>query len=52
MSEKTSETKMEIPAAFMENDAGYPEWVFNLRRTLYCKAKQDPYETTPCVSLH
>lgn len=42
MPEKASDDMMEIPAAFAKNVAGYPAWVFELRRTLYCKAKQDP----------
>jgi RNA-directed DNA polymerase len=43
MSARTSETgEEEIPAAFANNVAGYPTWVFELRRTLYCKAKQNP----------
>ena len=42
MSEKTSNTKVVIPAEFMKNKARYPQWVFDLRCTLYCKAKQDP----------
>lgn len=42
MSERTSNPgNEEIPAAFANNVAGYPNWVFELRRTLYCKAKQD-----------
>lgn len=43
MSARTSETgEVEVPAAFANNTAGYPPWVFELRRTLYCKAKQNP----------
>jgi len=43
MSARTSDTgKEEIPASFANNEAGHPTWVFELRRTLYCKAKQDP----------
>lgn len=42
MSVKTSDTKMEIPEAFAKNTTKYPNWVFELRRTLYCKAKQEP----------
>jgi len=42
MSEKASDSKEEIPEVFSENKAGYPQWVFELRRTLYCKAKQEP----------
>ncbi len=42
MLEKASETTVKIPATFAKNVAGYPQWVFELRRTLYCKAKQDP----------
>jgi hypothetical protein len=42
MLEKASETKMDIPDVFAKNIANHPQWVFELRRTLYCKAKQDP----------
>lgn len=42
MSEVTSEATVEIPEAFAENGAGNLPWVFELRRTLYCKAKQEP----------
>lgn len=37
-----SETATEIPEAFAKNLSGNHEWVFELRRTLYCKAKQEP----------
>jgi RNA-directed DNA polymerase len=37
-----SDTKPVIPEAFTKNVKGLPEWVFNLRRTLYCKAKLEP----------
>lgn len=37
-----SDTKLEVPEAFSRNVKKLPEWVFNLRRTLYCKAKQEP----------
>lgn len=39
---KASETTAKTPEAFEKNAVGYPQWVFELRRTLYCKAKQDP----------
>ena len=42
MSEKTSDFNNEIPKVFAENSHRYPEWVFELRRKLYCKAKQEP----------
>jgi RNA-directed DNA polymerase len=42
MSEMTSETTVEIPKAFAENGARNLPWVFELRKTLYCKAKQEP----------
>ena len=42
MPEKASETELDIPESFAKNVKGYPEWVFELRRTLYCKAKQEP----------
>lgn len=42
MPAKASDTMEEIPEAFAKNQKGYPTWVFELRRTLYCKAKQDP----------
>ena len=37
-----SDSTPEIPEAFSKNVKRLPEWVFNLRRTLYCKAKQEP----------
>lgn len=42
MPETASDTMRGIPAKFAKNKAKYPEWVFELRRTLYCKAKQEP----------
>jgi RNA-directed DNA polymerase len=42
MSEKTSDAGNKIPKMFAENIHKYPQWVFELRRTLYCKAKQEP----------
>jgi RNA-directed DNA polymerase len=42
MPERASDTVEEIPEAFARNNAGHPKWVFELRRTLYCKAKQNP----------
>jgi len=42
MPERASDAMMEIPEVFAKNTARYPTWVFELRRTLYCKAKQDP----------
>lgn len=42
MLETASDAKEGMPKAFAKNDRGLPEWVFNLRRTLYCKAKQEP----------
>ena len=41
MLETASDAKEGVPTAFAENVGGIPEWVFNLRRTLYCKAKQE-----------
>jgi len=42
MLEGASNTKEESPSPFDKNDKGHPPWVFELRRTLYCKAKRDP----------
>jgi RNA-directed DNA polymerase len=42
MSAMTSEPTQDIPKTFVENTKGYSEWLFALRRTLYCKAKQEP----------
>lgn len=42
MLERASDTKVDIPEVFAKNTAGYPQKVFELRQTLYCRAKQDP----------
>jgi len=42
MSAMTSKIGVEIPEAFLKNDKGLPQRLFELRQTLYCKAKQEP----------
>lgn len=42
MPEVAIDTKEELPKWLTENVGKQPQWVFDLRRTLYCKAKQDP----------
>gem|GEM_PF-5126139 len=47
MLERASETTADIPEMFAKNIAGYPQWVFELRGTLYCKAKQHLRRRSP-----
>lgn len=42
MSAMTSKMDVEVPEAFAKNGNGLPQRLFELRRTLYCKAKQEP----------
>jgi len=39
---ETATEDIELPAAYKNNTRGYSEWLFSMRRKLYCKAKREP----------